>query len=305
MLCWQCSTPLVETSQVCPTCGGSPLLAGESEHAARYRVERVLGRAGASATYRGVRVQDGHNVCVKALRLQATTSSEERALFRREAQVLRELSHPQIPAYFDSFIAVQGGSVCACMVRDYVEGHDLEEELRGRRYREDEVLRVLLQLTPILDYLHELRPPVIHRDIKPANLIRRKSDSQLVLVDFGAVKDCVSDELALAAVREGCLGYMAPEQFLGEAGPATDLYALGALAVALLSRRDPADMLDDEHQLRWRPHVHAHDATVALLEALLATSMDERLQTASAAGERVAGALAALPARTRGPLLLT
>jgi hypothetical protein len=130
----------------------------------------------------------------------------------------------------------------------------------------------------VLEYLHGLSPPVIHRDITPHNVMRRKSDGQLVLVDFGSVRDALVDPQIGGQTVTGTFGYMAPEQFYGKASPASDLYALGALAVALLSRRQPNALVDDQNRIAFRSHIAVSAATAALLDRLLAPASSERLQ---------------------------
>lgn len=297
MICCRCATPLGSDAPICTGCGAPPLLTGTEPGQGPYRIEAVLGQVGWSRTYRATRLADDQVVCIKALDLRDPVLPEARDLLVREAQVLRQLSHPQIPAYLDSFIAALDGPPSFCLVRELVAGQDLRQELATRRYREDEVLRVLLSLLDVIEYLHGLRPPVLHRDIKPTNVVRRAGDGALMLVDFGAVRDAVCDELALAALSVGCLGYLAPEQFEGQASTGTDLYALGVLAVELLARRDPAEMLDDQNDLLWRPHVEAHGKTLLLLEGLLRRSVAERIADAGAARRMIADALLALPRR--------
>jgi hypothetical protein len=106
----------------------------------------------------------------------------------------------------------------------------------GPRLREVDVLRLLQDADRVLVYLHGRSPPVIHRDIKPSNVIRRP-DGTFAFVDFGAVRDRLRPEGGSTVV--GTFGYMAPEQFQGRAGPASDVYAVGATAVAMLTGQEP------------------------------------------------------------------
>ena len=91
----------------------------------------------------------------------------------------------------------------------------------------------------ILDYLHGRAPPVIHRDLKPGNVIRRP-DGSFAFVDFGAVRDKLRPGGGSTIV--GTFGYMAPEQFQGRALPASDVYAIGATTLSMLTGRQPEDL---------------------------------------------------------------
>ncbi|MGK0362764.1 MAG: TM2 domain-containing membrane protein YozV, partial [Bradymonadia bacterium] len=175
------------------------------------------------------------------------------------------------------------------LVQAFIEGPTLAKELKSRRYTEDEVLEILTSICDVLTYLHALQPPVIHRDLKPGNLVRR-TDGALVLIDFGAVRDVLRDPTLGGSTVAGTYGYMAPEQFSGDASPATDLYALGVLAIALLSRRDPLDLMKG-HRLDWQPVVHASAATKALIEQLLAPLSIDRPASARVVQTRIEGIL--------------
>ena len=285
MICASCGEGTTGTP--CGACGGDPLLAG------RYRLESRIGRGGHGTVYRGVD-GDGAAVAVKEVSLGAGEKLDELAL--REVAVLQQLSHPAVPAYLDHVVAGQGRGRALFVVQRFVEGPSLAEELERRRYSEDEVLAVIEELCDVLGYLHGRSPPVIHRDLKPSNVMR--GPDGLVLVDFGAVRDVLKTQLGGSTVA-GTFGFMAPEQFRGEATPATDVFGLGALAVALLSRKDPAELHDRRGTFSWQGHVQLSGPVQALLERMTAPDPADRPQNVDAVRQALAeargGTLVALP----------
>lgn len=274
MICAACGETTADPT-TCAACGTDPRLDG------RYALEAVVGRGATGVTYRATRLLDGAAVAVKEMALRHA-DPDHRRLVDREVQVLRQLSHPQIPRYLEHFDAGVGRHRHLCLVSEFVDGRTLHDELRDRRYTEGEVLAIVREVLGILIYLQDLRPPVIHRDIKPGNLMRRAADGRLVLIDFGSVRDAVEDTIGGRTIA-GTFGYMAPEQFRGEAKPATDLYAVGVLALVLLTRREPDALLESGDPGAWRRKVVCAPATLAFLEALLAPDADDRPADARAA----------------------
>ena len=285
MICASCGEGTAATP--CEACGGEALLDG------RFRLEERIGRGGHGTVYRGVDA-DGTAVAVKEMPLGAGTKLDELAL--REVAVLQQLSHPAVPAYLDHVVAGQGRGRALFVVQRFVDGPSLAAELERRRYSEDEVLEVIDELCGVLGYLHGRSPPVIHRDLKPSNGMR--GPDGLVLVDFGAVRDVLKTQLGGSTVA-GTFGFMAPEQFRGEATPATDVFGLGALAVALLSRRDPAELHDRRGNFSWKDHVELSGPVTALLQRMTAPDPAERPQDVDAVRQALAevrgGTLTMLP----------
>ncbi|MBL8784208.1 MAG: serine/threonine protein kinase, partial [Deltaproteobacteria bacterium] len=284
-LCGHCWEP---TSQplLCEHCGQSVELRGER---GTYRLEARLGEGASGVTFRARRSDDDQKVCVKALSFRGLTSFEAERVFTRETTTLRQLRHPQIPNYIDSFTTGHGRNLALVLVQDLVDGRDLAEAVKARRPSVDEVLDTLDELLSILEYLHGLAPPVIHRDIKPKNLMRRV-DGRLVLIDFGAVKDAVHASFDPGMSLVGTVGYMAPEQLRGEATPASDLYSVGMLAVFLLSGREPATLIDDDHEVRWERAVSASAPVLAWLRAMTQRRPSERPASAAAARRQLEAA---------------
>ena len=208
----------------------------------RYQLKQRLGRRGAGRqTWLAVDLATPANdlIIVKFLAFSGV-QWDELKLFEREAQVLKHLNHPRIPKYRDYF-CVDGRSLWFGLVQEYIPGSSLKELLhRGKEFTERQVCQIAVEVLNVLVYLHELSPAVLHRDIKPSNLIWGE-DEQVYLVDFGAVQAHAAPEGATFTVV-GTYGYTPMEQFGGRAVPASDLYALGATLVHLLTGIAPADL---------------------------------------------------------------
>lgn len=220
-----------------------PPAAELSEHAAdlplqtladgRYVLFGQLGHGSQASTFAAVDKQSGRQVAIKSFHVGHARSWKDVELAEREARILASLDHPALPRYYDHF--EEQGSLYLVMER--VEGMDLSRYQReGNRLSLGELRQLLEMLSGVLDYLHSRVPPVIHRDIKPGNIIRRP-DGTYCLVDFGSVRDGMRPEGGSTVV--GTFGYMAPEQFQGRAMPATDVYAVGALLLALITGSPP------------------------------------------------------------------
>lgn len=114
-----------------------------------------------------------------------------------------------------------------------------EYRKRGAVFREEDAVRLLEEASGVLAYLHSRTPPIIHRDLKPGNVIRRP-DGTFAFVDFGAVRDRLRQGGGSTVV--GTFGYMAPEQFQGRALPQSDVYAIGATVLWMLTGEEPEDL---------------------------------------------------------------
>ena len=142
----------------------------------------------------------------------------------------------------DSFRADLEGNPRFVLVREYIDGTDLQEMVdQGWRGTEEQIRAIGRQLVEVVAYIHSLRPPVIHRDIAPRNVVARP-DGEIALVDFGGVQDAIRLSERSAATVIGTPGYAPMEQFVGRASVRSDLYGLAATLVFLLARRSPADL---------------------------------------------------------------
>lgn len=274
----------VAYSQRCEACG-SPLMLRD-----RYRVLKPLGQGGFGATFLACdAILPGEPSCViKQLRPSGTTPQVlqmARELFAREANTLGKIgNHPQIPRLLDYFEAQEH----FYLVQEYISGSTLQQEVKlNGTFSEAGVKQFLSEILPLLQYIHDQK--VIHRDIKPANLIRRSQDSRMVLIDFGAVKNQVtqitanqSEHTALTAYAIGTPGFAPPEQMAMRPVYASDIYALGVTCVYLLTAKTPKDLdyNPSTGEVMWEHIVHISDHMLHVLRKMLEVSVRSRYHSA-------------------------
>ena len=208
----------------------------------RYRIITQIGTGGFAEVYKAEDSQfGGRPVAIKAMSIEGLNAhevSEATTSFEREALLLANLVHPNLPAIHDYFYENQHWY----LVMSFIEGTTLEEYLRSRggRLPVEKVLPIGIQLCTVLGYLHKRRPPIIFRDLKLTNIMRTP-ERQLYLIDFGVARlfkhGKARDTMAL-----GSPGYAAPEQYgRSQTTPQTDVYSLGATLYTLLSGVDPSE----------------------------------------------------------------
>lgn len=246
----------------------------------RYRISHVLGQGGIGITYAAEDLQKGVRVALKALSLRRMTEWKVLELFEREAKVLAQLTHPAIPRYLDYFQIDHENDRDFYIVQQLVEGRSLAQEIaNGWHGCESEIQQIAAQVLDVLIYLHELKPPVVHRDIKPQNLIRQPN-GKIALVDFGAVQDTYRNTQIGGSTVVGTYGYMPPEQFRGKAVPATDLYALGATVLFLLTGRSPSDLPEVRFKINFRDAVDISPHFADWLEKMIEPAIEDRFSSA-------------------------
>jgi len=245
----------------------------------RFSILGPLGEGGQGRTWLARDLVTGETVALKEMHLGRANDWKAIELFDREASTLRGLRHARIPRYVHTFHDTdRDGSARFFLAQEFVEGENLEQELLRKRYDGDEAIDILRQMLDVLDYLHRSSPPVIHRDIKPSNILRRK-DGSLALIDFGAVQS-IAPELMGGSTVVGTNGYMPLEQYMGRAVPATDLYALGATLIHLLSRRHPADLPFERNRVQFRDAVSVSPKLERILTRMLEPNVEDRYSRA-------------------------
>jgi serine/threonine protein kinase len=202
----------------------------------RYRIEGQLGKGGMGTVYLAFDQALNLRVAVKE-NLNLSPQSERQ--FRREAELLASLRHPNLPRVTDHFILEEQ----QYLVMDYIEGEDLQSRANRQPPTVDEVLTWVDAVCDGLTYLHTRKPPVIHRDIKPAN-IKLQPDGTIVLVDFGIAKE-FDQAVTTTGARGLTPGFSPPEQYGAQRTDArSDQFSLGATLYALLTGQRPTDSIE-------------------------------------------------------------
>lgn len=204
----------------------------------RYRIDRLLGQGGMGAIYRGFDIRLNRAIAVKENFFQTAQAIRQ---FEREAIMLADLTHPNLPRVGDHF-SFEGQQY---LVMDFIEGYDLWEMIKQqqRPLPETQAIDYIIQVCGAVRYLHERNPPIIHRDIKPQN-IKITPSGRAVLVDFGIAKIVESGARTSTGARGVTPGFSSPEQYSGAGTtPLSDIYSLGATLYAILTGKKPPDSI--------------------------------------------------------------
>jgi serine/threonine protein kinase, bacterial len=294
-----------DSNRFCQACGTQIVIPVHSQVTVgvtlgdRYRITKEIGQGGFGRTYLCEDVNRFNELCVLkefAPQVQGTALlTKAQQLFEREAGVMYRLQHPQIPMFREMFRVNRGGAGQLFLVQDYVAGDNYQQLLRqklqqGKKFTEDEITEFLTQILPVLGYIHSLG--VIHRDISPDNLIKRSSDGLPVLIDFGGVKQVavnaatqyMSGNLGHSEVptRLGKVGYAPNEQMQrGVVFPHSDLYALAATTLVLLTGKEPPDLIDPQNfTWNWREYISLSPTLASVLDRMLQLRPNDRFESA-------------------------
>ncbi|RCJ16955.1 serine/threonine protein kinase [Nostoc sp. ATCC 43529] len=260
----------------------------------RYRIIQILGQGGFGRTYLAEDQRRFNELCaIKEListAMEAAAWEKAQELFHREAAILYQIEHPQVPKFRERFEQDQR----LFLVEDYVAGQTYrtllsEKQAVGQTFTEAEVFGLIESLLPVLEHIHSRG--IIHRDISPENIILRDSDGKPVLIDFGVVKELAtrlqSPDSIMPVTSVGKLGYSPSEQIqTGGAYPSSDLYALAVSAIVLLTGKEPRDLFD-ENQLtwNWQQWAKVNPRFAQILNRMLNHIPSDRYQTAADVSE--------------------
>ncbi|MFD0525415.1 serine/threonine-protein kinase [Paractinoplanes durhamensis] len=202
----------------------------------RYELTERIAAGGMGEVWRGTDLLLHRPVAVKVLLEGLAADREFIARFRTEARMMASLRHPGIVQVYDFGESGDGG--VDFLVMEFIEGRSLAKRIEAAgKLSATETVAVVGQIAEALQAAHDAG--IIHRDVKPSNLLVRPGGA-LVLVDFGVARSTTGAGLTGTNVVMGSAHYMAPEQAEGKpVTPATDVYALGAVAYTCLTGRPP------------------------------------------------------------------
>ncbi|MEO1591204.1 MAG: serine/threonine-protein kinase [Cyanobacteria bacterium J06632_22] len=257
-----------DDAQGCAGCGGHLWLLNQ------YRGIRVLGQGGFGRTVLA-ETRDQQRVVIKQLR---ETSPAALQRFQQEAAQLQRLAcHPQIPALIEF---IEDAGYGPLLIQAYVAGPNLAQVLDQQgALPAPQVEQLLRDLLPVLEYIHSFR--VIHRDIKPENILLPEGQLPM-LVDFGAATEMQRTRNTVIGSAE----YVAPEQAMGQANVASDLYSLGVTCLHALTGLPPFDLYSvSEDRWVWRNFLTTPVGARlgAVLDRLVVRAYRDRLPNAAAA----------------------
>ncbi|MGI0495466.1 protein kinase domain-containing protein, partial [Alkalinema pantanalense CENA528] len=255
----------------------------------RYEVAQFLGYGGFGRTYLARDRHRFNELCVlKEFAPQISEPSilrKAEELFQREAGTLYQLRHPKIPEFRALLSIRYQGQDALLLVEQFIAGQSYETWIdRGNRLTEAEAIQFLLDMLPILSYIHDRG--VIHRDIAPDNLIREQTSGKPFLIDFGSVRQVATTALKLSGspgmgTQIHKPGFSPPEQLRGEVFPSTDLYSLAVTTLVLLTGKSPMELYNDHQaQWHWRSFAQVSPALGNLLDRLLSHSPRDRYSSA-------------------------
>jgi eukaryotic-like serine/threonine-protein kinase len=201
-----------------------------------YDVEALLGRGGMGIVYKARHRSLNRMVALKMLIAGAYAGQSERARFQREAEAVANLQHANIVTVYH----VGDHEGCPYFTMELLEGGSLARALAGTPLPARQAAALLITVAEAVQAAH--RAGIVHRDVKPGNILLTAEGAPKV-ADFGLARPFGGQSaLTLSGARMGTPSYMAPEQVIGKTGtigPATDIYALGAVLYEMLTGRPP------------------------------------------------------------------
>ena len=228
--------------------------------------------------------RSGHTVVLNTLRPECRANDDLIHQFQTQAQLLCHLEHPGMPKFLEAFES-EGQPY---LVSEMIHGPNLRDWVVQRGLMSSyQAVQWALELSRLLDFLHHQTPPYIHGRVQPSNLIRPKIPhgfSQAVLVGFGEVRGLSPESGTLS----GSAGYRSQEQQIGEDSALSDLYALGATLVYLLTGQEPDAFYrlgDNDFRLQVQdvPSISPEIATI--IQKLTHPQPNQRFQSAAAVVE--------------------
>lgn len=251
----------------------------------RYEIVEQLGGGGMAIVYKGRDTILNRLVTIKVLRPEFTSDEDFVKRFRREAQAVASLSHPNIVSIYD----VGRSDTVDYLVMEYIEGDNLKNLVRQHgSLTPNKAAQIAGQISEALEHAHE--NDIVHRDVKPQNILITK-DGRAKLTDFGIARGATSATLTQTDAVMGSVHYLSPEQARGEnTGPRSDIYSLGIVLYEMVTGAlpfqgdTPVSVALKHIQDEAAPPASLNPAVPLSLEKIISRAMskepDKRYETA-------------------------
>ena len=258
----------------------------------RYKIIKQLSQDFSGYTYLAEDEYLPDNLLLKVQQIKPSSLESEvlqaaREIFNNEAKILYRLgnNHPQIPNLLARF--EEDGQFY--LIHEFTPGKDLDQQLiPGKRFNEDEVVKILRDILEVLKFVHENQ--LIHGDIQPKNLLRRRQNNNIILLEFGAIKQISN----LTIDNQGNISfktnqnnsiYLPPTQLGGKPEATSDIYAVGLIAIQALTGLTPQQITADHQngQLNWLNQTHISSSLADILIAMVASQGSDIYQNATEA----------------------
>jgi tetratricopeptide (TPR) repeat protein len=219
-----------------------PVLEPGTTLCGRFRLLRPLGEGGMGEVWAARDAQLNGDVALKMIRVSPLEEGDAASRFRREIQLARLISHPNVCRVHELLEDASGTPARLFLTMELLDGETLAARLkRGEPLGSDEALAIARAMADGLAAAHAAG--IVHRDLKPANILLTPDGRRAVIMDFGLARASARadvDGATLPGVMVGTPGYMAPEQMRGMAvTPATDIYAAGVILSELFRNTTP------------------------------------------------------------------
>ena len=234
-----------------------------------YRILKELGSGGMGAVYLAEHELIKRKVAIKVLHKHLVSNKEFIKRFRREAELLATLDHPNI-VRLNEYFEHEG---YLCLIMEYVDGMELDQHINkvSGPINEVELIPMFKQILEAIGYAH--KKGLVHRDIKPANILISK-DGKIKVLDFGIAKMMCDDKgLTNVGVQVGTAAYMSPEQVQAEkVDLRTDTYSLGVTLYQMAVGQVPyanSNVFDTQLQIVSKPFPNPRDIYPGISDRLL------------------------------------
>jgi WD40 repeat protein len=274
----------IEGMKFCITCGTKLLLVksidSDRPPSACYRSIKVFSNSNWGRTFLGKNEETNNSSWCLIQQLMPSLGYSES--FKQEAIFLEKLnSNSQIPKIYDYIEQDRKQYI----IQEFIVGQNLEQEANEKgKYSEIEIRQILTEILQIIQFSHDRA--IVHGRINPHNIMRRSEDRQLVLVNFSHQfpVDRTSSEAGMNYILKRS-SFLAPETSKGQISPASDIYSLGVVCLALLMGNSVTQLFDRQHNIwQWRKHItddRISEELATILDLMVEPQIERRYQSVS------------------------